>query len=77
MRNVLADLVLESEAATQLTMRVTEAFARAEDSPLQCAYKRIVTPASNYWVAKRSIELTGEAMEVFGGNGYMNEGPPA
>ncbi|WP_413185435.1 acyl-CoA dehydrogenase family protein [Paraburkholderia sacchari] len=75
MRNVLADLALESEAATQLMMRLTEAFARAEDSPLQRACKRIVTPAAKYWVAKRSIELTGEAMEVFGGNGYMDEGP--
>ncbi|MFP6562742.1 acyl-CoA dehydrogenase family protein [Paraburkholderia sp. B3] len=78
MRNVLADMALESEAATQLMMRLTEAFALAEDTesaPLQRAWKRIVTPAAKYWVAKRSIELAGEAMEVFGGNGYMDESP--
>ena len=75
MRNVLADMALESEAATQLMMRLTEAFAQASHAPLQRAYQRIVTPAAKYWVAKRSIELAGEAMEVFGGNGYMDEGP--
>ncbi|WP_085488602.1 acyl-CoA dehydrogenase family protein [Paraburkholderia susongensis] len=75
MRNVLADMALESEAATQLMMRLTQAFALADDDPLQHAYKRIVTPAAKFWVAKRSIELSAEAMEVFGGNGYMDESP--
>ena len=75
MRNVLADMALESEAATQLMMRLSAAFEQAGDDPLQRAYQRIVTPAAKFWIAKRSIELTGEAMEVFGGNGYMDEGP--
>ncbi|MGH6638229.1 MAG: acyl-CoA dehydrogenase family protein [Polaromonas sp.] len=75
MQNVLADMALESEAATQLMMRLTEAFALAAEDPLQRAYKRIVTPAAKFWIAKRSIELSGEAMEVFGGNGYVEEGP--
>ncbi|GAA7768937.1 MULTISPECIES: acyl-CoA dehydrogenase family protein [Cupriavidus] len=75
MRNVLADMALESEAATLMMMRLTEAFALADDDPLQRAYKRIVTPAAKFWLAKRSVELSGEAMEVFGGNGYMDEGP--
>jgi putative acyl-CoA dehydrogenase len=75
MRNVLADMALESEAATLLMMRLTEAFSLADEDPLQRAYKRIVTPAAKFWLAKRSIELSGEAMEVFGGNGYMDEGP--
>jgi putative acyl-CoA dehydrogenase len=75
MRNVLTDMALESEAATQLMMRLTDAFALASEAPLQRAYKRIVTPAAKFWLAKRSIELSGEAMEVFGGNGYMDEGP--
>ncbi|MES2130468.1 MAG: acyl-CoA dehydrogenase family protein [Pseudomonadota bacterium] len=74
MRNVLADMALESEAATQLMMRMTEAFDR-DDSPLERAYQRIVTPAGKLWTTKRSIELSAEAMEVFGGNGYMDEGP--
>ena len=75
MRNVLADMALESEAATQLMMRLTQAFAQADRDPLEHAYKRIVTPAAKFWVAKRSIELSAEAMEVFGGNGYMDESP--
>lgn len=75
MRNVLADMALESEAATALMMRLTQAFDRAADDPLERAYKRIVTPAAKFWVAKRSIELGAEAMEVFGGNGYVEDGP--
>ena len=75
MQNVLADLAIESEAATHLMMRLTEAFAHAGDDPLQRAYKRIVTPAAKYWVAKRSIEASAEAMEVIGGNGYMDDSP--
>lgn len=74
MQNVLADMALESEAATQLMMRMSTAFGAA-DSPLERAYQRIVTPAGKLWTAKRSIELSAEAMEVFGGNGYMDEGP--
>jgi putative acyl-CoA dehydrogenase len=74
MRNVLADMALESEAATHLMMRLTQAFAAADD-PLEGAYKRIVTPAAKLWLSKRSIELSAEAMEVFGGNGYVDDGP--
>jgi putative acyl-CoA dehydrogenase len=77
MRNVLADMALESEAATQLMMRLTDAFASAEDSLLARAYKRIVTPAAKFWIAKRGIELAAEALEVFGGNGYIEDGPVA
>jgi putative acyl-CoA dehydrogenase len=75
MRNVLADMALESEAATHLMMRLTQAFAHAGEGSLEGAYKRIVTPAAKLWVAKRSIELSAEAMEVFGGNGYVDDGP--
>jgi putative acyl-CoA dehydrogenase len=75
MRNVLADMALESEAATVLMMRLAEAFEHAGSGPLQRAYQRIVTPAAKLWLAKRSIELAAEAMEVFGGNGYMAESP--
>ncbi|HZZ09264.1 MAG TPA: acyl-CoA dehydrogenase family protein [Paraburkholderia sp.] len=75
MQNVLADLALESEAATHLMMRLAESFAHAGDDPLQRAYKRIVTPAAKYWIAKRAIEHAAEAMEVIGGNGYMDDSP--
>jgi putative acyl-CoA dehydrogenase len=77
MRNVLADMALESEAATHLMMCLTRAFEQAEGSPLQRAYQRIVTPAAKFWVCKRGVELAGEAMEVFGGNGYVDDGPMA
>ncbi|SPB15798.1 acyl-CoA dehydrogenase [Caballeronia novacaledonica] len=75
MQNVLADLALESEAATHLMMRLAESFAGAGDDPLHRAYRRIVTPAAKYWIAKRAIEHAAEAMEVIGGNGYMDDSP--
>ncbi len=73
MRAVLADLALESEAALVLAMRLAQAFEHADD-PAQRAWKRVVTPAAKFWVCKRAVELTGEAMEVFGGNGYVEDG---
>ncbi|MFJ3055948.1 isovaleryl-CoA dehydrogenase [Herbaspirillum sp. NPDC087042] len=76
MRSVLADLALESEAATQLMLRVAHAFD-APDDALQRAWKRIVTPAAKFWICKRAIEFTGECMEVWGGNGYVESGPMA
>ncbi|RKP49417.1 isovaleryl-CoA dehydrogenase [Trinickia fusca] len=88
MRNVLADLALESEAATLLFMRLARAFDAhlaaqaaqgdgAAESDLERAWRRIVTPAAKFWVCKRTLEFTGEAMEVWGGNGYVEEGPMA
>jgi putative acyl-CoA dehydrogenase len=77
MRNVLADLALESEAATVLFMRLARAFEDAASAPEERAWRRIVTPAAKYWVCKRTLEFTGEAMEVWGGNGYVEEGPMA
>ncbi len=85
MRNVLADLSLESEAATVLFMRLARAFdahlaaarAGAAESDLERAWRRIMTPAAKFWVCKRALEFTGEAMEVWGGNGYVEEGPMA
>ncbi|MCA1325049.1 isovaleryl-CoA dehydrogenase [Herbaspirillum sp. alder98] len=76
MRNVLADLALESEAATQLMLRLAHAFD-APDDPLERAWKRIVTPAAKFWICKRALEFTGECMEVWGGNGYVETGPMA
>ncbi|MCX4164802.1 MULTISPECIES: isovaleryl-CoA dehydrogenase [Paraburkholderia] len=77
MRNVLADLALESEAATVLFMRLARAFEDTANLPEERAWRRIVTPAAKYWVCKRTLEFTGEAMEVWGGNGYVEEGPMA
>jgi putative acyl-CoA dehydrogenase len=81
MRNVLADLALESEAATVLFMRLARAFEESTDaastSLAERAWRRVVTPAAKYWVCKRALEFTGEAMEVWGGNGYVETGPMA
>ncbi|WP_233883286.1 isovaleryl-CoA dehydrogenase [Paraburkholderia flagellata] len=86
MQNVLADLALESEAATALFMRLARAFEDSADAKpgdtdeksLEArAWRRIVTPAAKFWVCKRALAFTGEAMEVWGGNGYVEEGPMA
>lgn len=76
MRNVLADLALESEAATLLMLKLASAFD-APDEPLLRAWRRIVTPAAKFWICKRAIAFTGECMEVWGGNGYVETGPMA
>jgi putative acyl-CoA dehydrogenase len=68
MRNVLADLALESEAATALALRLSRAYDE-EDT----AFKRLATAVGKYWVCKRLVPHTGEAMEVLGGNGYVEE----
>ncbi|VVD66909.1 DNA alkylation response protein [Pandoraea horticolens] len=80
MTTVLADLALESEAATWLAMRLAQAFdanASDDDSPVERAWRRIVLPAAKFWVCKRALELAGECMEVWGGNGYVETGPLA
>lgn len=75
MQSVLADLVLESEAATMLSLHLAAAFD--DDSPLALAYRRILTPAAKFWVCKRTIQAIAECMEVLGGNGYIENGPLA
>ena len=72
MRAVLADLALESEAATQLSFHLAQCYE--SDDTLSVAWKRIMTPAAKFWICKRAVELTGEMMEVFGGNGYVDNG---
>src|SRR5690606_17972244 len=54
MSNVLADLALESEAATVLSFRVARAFDRSGSDEAEAAYRRIMTPVAKYWVCKRS-----------------------
>jgi putative acyl-CoA dehydrogenase len=76
MRNVLADLALESEAAMQLALHLAAA-CEADAAPALRAAARLVTPAAKYWVCKRATALTAEAMEALGGNGYIEESPLA
>jgi len=76
MRQVLADLALESEAATALALRLARAFDAPEDEA-ERGLRRILTPAAKFWVCKRTVEAAGECMEVWGGNGYIEDGPMA
>ena len=74
MANVLADLALETEAATALSFRVARSFDRAFEDEAEAAFRRIMTPVAKYWVCKRAPNLAYEAMECLGGNGYVEEG---
>ena len=74
MRNVLADLALEVEAATTLALRLAGAFDR-EAGSADHALSRVLTPAAKYWICKRGPPLAAEAIEVLGGNGYVEENP--
>ncbi|QES09048.1 DNA alkylation response protein [Streptomyces venezuelae] len=71
MRNVLADLALESEAATVLGMRLAAAYDIG--TPQELALLRIAVPAAKYWVTKRCTPVVAEALECLGGNGYVEE----
>ena len=80
MRNVLADLCLESEASTALAMRLARAYDEASsdaregnnDSDAQL-FKRVATAVGKYWACKRAPNHAFEAMECLGGNGYVEE----
>ncbi len=73
MRNVLADLALESEAATALTMRIARAYDDEASAPEGRAFRRVVTAIGKYWVTKRGPAMVCEALECHGGNGYVEE----
>jgi putative acyl-CoA dehydrogenase len=73
MTNVLADLAVESEAATLLAMRVAGAFDRAAGDPAEAALRRLATAVAKYWVCKRAPAVAAEALECLGGNGYVEE----
>ncbi len=73
MRNVLADLAIESEASTVLMLRLARAVDRAPHDPREAAFARIAVALGKYWVCKRAPMLTAEAMECMGGNGYVEE----
>lgn len=73
MRNVLADLALESEAATALSIRLARAFDRRGDAH-ESAMARLLTPIAKFWICKRGSHFAQEAMECLGGNGYVEEG---
>ncbi|MGW0206759.1 acyl-CoA dehydrogenase family protein [Streptomyces sp. NPDC003233] len=71
MRNVLADLALESEAATALTLRLAAAYDDGGEP--ERAFLRLAVPAAKYWISKRCAPVAVEAAECLGGNGYVEE----
>ena len=68
MQNVLADLCVESEAATVTALRLARAYDEA-DGP----FRRIATAVAKFWICKRTPTLVAEALECLGGNGYVEE----
>ncbi|MEV0266113.1 acyl-CoA dehydrogenase family protein [Streptomyces sp. NPDC050617] len=74
MRAVLADLAVESEAATVLGMRLAAALDRSEaGDAAESALRRLALAAGKYWVCKRGSAHAAEALECLGGNGYVEE----
>ena len=73
MQNVLADLALESEAATMLMMRLARAFDARQEDAGERGFARLATAAAKYWVSKRGPSQVNEALECLGGNGFVEE----
>jgi putative acyl-CoA dehydrogenase len=77
MQNVLADLALESEAATATMARLARAYDEAQGSADARRFARLATAVCKYWLCKRAPVHAAEALECFGGNGYVEEAPMA
>ena len=73
MRNVLADLCIESEAATTTMMRLARAYDEGPRDEGQRLFARVATAVGKYWVCKRAPMLAAEALECLGGNGYVED----
>ena len=73
MQQVLADMALDSEAATALCFRLARSFDHPADAQA-AAWRRLMTPVTKYWVCKMGPGLGYEALECLGGNGYVEEG---
>ncbi|MGH3360878.1 MAG: acyl-CoA dehydrogenase family protein [Nocardioides sp.] len=72
MQNVVADLAVETEAATAVAMRLAAAVDNLTD-PHEAALRRIALPLAKFWVCKRTPGMVAEALECLGGNGYVEE----
>jgi putative acyl-CoA dehydrogenase len=75
MQNVLADLCLETEAATALAMRLARGFDESPHDEGQRRFTRLATAVGKYWITKRTVAVVAEALECLGGNGYVEESP--
>lgn len=73
MKNVLADLAIESEAALVLTMRIARALDRSDHSEAEKLLVRVATAVGKYWICKRTPAHAYEAMECIGGSGVMED----
>jgi putative acyl-CoA dehydrogenase len=74
MRNVLADLAIESEAATVSALRLARAYDEAIGGEEEAQnLKRVANAVLKYWICKRAVVHAGEALECLGGNGYVEE----
>lgn len=73
MQNLLADLALESEAATALGFRLARGFDESESSEEAKLFTRAATAIGKFWNCKRAVFAVGEALEVLGGNGYVED----
>ncbi len=73
MRNLLADLCLESEAATAFAFRLARGFDESSRDANAKYFTRIATAIGKFWICKRAVFAVGEAVEVLGGNGYVEE----
>ena len=77
MRNVAADLVLESEAAIWLTFRLAQALEKSDDNPFEARIVRLGTAIAKFWVCKRAPQHINEAQECLGGLGFIEDHPMA
>jgi putative acyl-CoA dehydrogenase len=74
MTNVLADLAVESEAATLTMLRLARAYDDASDGDEdEAAFRRLATAVAKYWLCKRHPAVASEALECLGGAGYVEE----
>ncbi len=73
MQNLLADLALESEAATALAFRLARGFDESRSDDNARSFTRAATAIGKFWICKRAVFAVGEALEVLGGNGYVEE----
>src|SRR5258708_18694939 len=71
MRRVLADLVIESQAATLLMVRLAQSSDARSADPIERPFARVATAIAKYWLCKRAPRQVGAALKFLGGNGYV------
>jgi putative acyl-CoA dehydrogenase len=77
MRNVLADLCLETEAAWRMMVRLCQAYGRSKTDRRERLFARFATAVAKFWICKRAPMMVAEALECLGGNGYIEDFPQA